>query len=303
MHNHTVGILLGQGGGLFAPVVAIPTDGVPTGLSTVTIADFNGDGNLDLAVANSDSNTVSILFGDGGGGFAAPSSISPWAVTGLFGVNAADVNGDGKPDLIASNFTANSVAVWRNIFDLTPVTLATPHLYNFDLSLDAFGTGEFNQGTANAFDGDGRLMVDGVPFTPDTQTFNMADGGQTLVTLPKPPSPGCWSIAGSPFPTPAMKILRERWMFSPTPPAATSRRRCRWSAIWVRTLPPRFSPLPPAIVLTPADQWFGTDNGAGNALIDCFRSFYGLTPTAVSVVGDNITWTYNLTCRPVKPES
>jgi hypothetical protein len=37
--------------------------------NSVEIADFNRDGNLDLAVANSDSNDVSVLLGDGKGAF------------------------------------------------------------------------------------------------------------------------------------------------------------------------------------------------------------------------------------------
>ena len=162
-HSHTVGILFGQGGGLFSPITAISTDSVPTNPTNATIADFNGDGNLDLAVANNGSNSVSILFGNGSGGFTAPTVFPMGAGAAPFGITAADVNGDGKPDLLASNFSANTVAVWPNIFDRTPVTLTTPHFFIFDVSLDTFGTGEFNQGTANAFDGDGRLMIGGVP--------------------------------------------------------------------------------------------------------------------------------------------
>ena len=52
---------------------------VGTGPYGVAVGDFNGDGHADLAVANTDSNTVSILLGNGSGGFT-PASGSPVAV-------------------------------------------------------------------------------------------------------------------------------------------------------------------------------------------------------------------------------
>ena len=48
--------------------------------------------------------------------------------------------------------------------------------------------------------------------------------------------------------------------------------------------------------LSPDDMWFATDaGGSGTAVVHCFRSFYGLKPTTVSLVGDNVTWTFSLT--------
>ena len=38
----------------------------------VAVGDFNGDGKLDIAVANYASNTVGVLLGNGVGGFRAP---------------------------------------------------------------------------------------------------------------------------------------------------------------------------------------------------------------------------------------
>ena len=42
-----------------------------TGPISVTVGDFNGDGKADLAVANGDSNNVSVLLGNGNGTFQA----------------------------------------------------------------------------------------------------------------------------------------------------------------------------------------------------------------------------------------
>jgi hypothetical protein len=63
-------------------------------------ADLNGDGKADIVTTNLDGDSVSVLLGDGRGGFReAPGSPfqtapAPWAV------DIADVNRDGKPDLI-----------------------------------------------------------------------------------------------------------------------------------------------------------------------------------------------------------
>lgn len=43
---------------------------VGDGASSVAVGDFDGDGNLDLATANSFDNNVSVLLGDGSDGFA-----------------------------------------------------------------------------------------------------------------------------------------------------------------------------------------------------------------------------------------
>src|SRR2546421_12846142 len=60
-------------------------------------ADFNQDGNQDLAVVHYDSEKVSILIGNGNGNFQ-PSG--EYVVKGRPGsITAGDWNGDGKPDL------------------------------------------------------------------------------------------------------------------------------------------------------------------------------------------------------------
>ena len=64
----------------------------------VTTADFNGDGKLDLAVANNLSSNVTILLGNGDGTFAANEPTFPVG-SDAFAIVAADFNGDGKQDL------------------------------------------------------------------------------------------------------------------------------------------------------------------------------------------------------------
>jgi hypothetical protein len=90
---------------LFLPVVDYATGGkVPV---SVAIGDLNGDGKPDLVVANNNSNTVGVLFGNGDGTFRAvvthgSGGRSPNSVV------IADVNGDGKPDIVVANSCAST---------------------------------------------------------------------------------------------------------------------------------------------------------------------------------------------------
>jgi hypothetical protein len=100
-------VLLGKGDGTFTPTATSPATGsIPY---SVAVADFNGDGKPDLAVANAGSNTISVLLGNGDGTFATPMSFS----AGEDPIFAAvgDFNGDGIPDLAAANNTTRSVTV------------------------------------------------------------------------------------------------------------------------------------------------------------------------------------------------
>jgi hypothetical protein len=81
------------------PGSPIAVGAAPNGIAT---GDFNGDGNLDLAVANRDSNSVSVLLGDGRGAFKeAPGSPLPAGRAPVF-VVVGDINEDGSPDLLMS---------------------------------------------------------------------------------------------------------------------------------------------------------------------------------------------------------
>ncbi len=83
-------------------------------LISVAVADVNGDGKPDLLVANlcvSSSNcsnsAVSVLLGNGDGTFQAPVSYNSGGAY-AYSVAVADVNGDGKPDLLVANECAST---------------------------------------------------------------------------------------------------------------------------------------------------------------------------------------------------
>lgn len=78
-----------------------------TGAAAVTVADFNGDGTADMAVANDASvANVSVLLGNGDGTFRAGGTYAAGAYA--VDVTAGDVNNDGRPDLIVANSTGSS---------------------------------------------------------------------------------------------------------------------------------------------------------------------------------------------------
>jgi hypothetical protein len=71
--------------------------------NAVAVADFNGDGKLDLGVTSNDNGAyANVLLGDGAGSFAAP--IAHWlGFAGHGSVALADFNGDGKQDYASVN--------------------------------------------------------------------------------------------------------------------------------------------------------------------------------------------------------
>jgi hypothetical protein len=100
-HTGHLGVLLGKGDGTFYKAVTYAAGVRPY---SVVLADFNGDGNLDVAVATDYG--IEVLLGKGDGTFA-PAKLYAKGL-GAISVVAADFNGDGFIDLAE---TGNSFVV------------------------------------------------------------------------------------------------------------------------------------------------------------------------------------------------
>jgi hypothetical protein len=112
-YSNNVAVLLGNGDGTFQPAVTYSSSGAGGGTcpNSVAIADVNGDAKPDLVVANWCSESylskqLAVLLGNGDGTF------QPAVAYGSGGripvsVAVADMNGDGKPDLLVANFWAS----------------------------------------------------------------------------------------------------------------------------------------------------------------------------------------------------
>ncbi len=137
--------------------------------SSVTTADLNGDGRPDLVATNSGDGTVSVLLNTTAPGATTPSfATQEEFATGdptPESVTAADVNGDGKPDLIVADGSADTVSVLLNTTTpgaTTPSFAAPVSFAAGDLPLSV---------TTTDLNGDGR---------PD---LVVADGGADTVSV------------------------------------------------------------------------------------------------------------------------
>lgn len=107
--NSIVSLLRNHGDGSFDPAITIPGGPANGHAAGIAAADFDMDGDMDFATANTASNTVSVHIGAGDLSFAAPIPLG--VPEGPNAIHAADVNGDGSPDLVMTNGPASVVTV------------------------------------------------------------------------------------------------------------------------------------------------------------------------------------------------
>src|SRR2546423_1189891 len=128
---------------------------------SVAVGDFNGDGKLDLAVANLDSNDVSGVLGNGGRSFREAVTVGEGG--GLGSVAVGDFNGDVKLDLAVASRGSSLVSVLLGNGDGT-----------FQAALTFAGRSGTSSVAAGDFNGDGKL---------DLVVTNLAAGDSASVSV------------------------------------------------------------------------------------------------------------------------
>ncbi|MFZ0214201.1 MAG: FG-GAP-like repeat-containing protein [Candidatus Acidiferrales bacterium] len=172
----STGLIPGVSSNLF-PESTIATGNGPV---AVVSADFNGDGNADLAVANHNDNTVSIFLGNGDGTFNSNGTLATG--NGPDALVTADFNGDGFTDLAVLNQTDNTVSIFLGNGD---GTFALKGTYATGTNPVAMVSGDFNN--------DGHTDLAIVNQTDNTVSILLGNGDgtfqpQTVFATGKTPS-------------------------------------------------------------------------------------------------------------------
>jgi hypothetical protein len=150
-NSKTVSVLLNRTPpGATTPLFGLQqTFALPIGAEPLVVADFNGDGRPDLAGVDHANGTAQVFLnttpaGSGTVSFAAAQTVSvgidPQAIV------AADVNGDGRPDLVVANNSANTLAVLLNTTAAGAATaaFAVPQTFATGTGPDAIAVADVN---------------------------------------------------------------------------------------------------------------------------------------------------------------
>jgi hypothetical protein len=110
--DSSVTILLNDGKGDFSPAAGSPFF-CNRNPNDIAVADFNKDGNPDLAIANTETAELTLLLGNGRGQFtqAPQSPFKVYARPHTHGIAVADFNGDGHLDMATDDWGENKVSI------------------------------------------------------------------------------------------------------------------------------------------------------------------------------------------------
>jgi trimeric autotransporter adhesin len=181
-----ISVELGNGDGTFTPAPTVPLLGQDAG--SIAVADFNGDGKLDMVVTLPDAisatsgslNEMQVMLGKGDGTFTPGQNI---AITNPFFVTTGDFNVDGIPDLAVANPTKDTVTILLGIGDgtFTLKSTATTGVYPISIAV-----GDFNA--------DGKADLAVANYGNDSAVVLLGNGDGTF----QPPTGNPMPVGGSP---------------------------------------------------------------------------------------------------------
>lgn len=179
------GIVSGLGGRIgTGDLEAATTFGVGSNPTFVDVADFNGDGRLDLVTTNTSDDTLSVLLGDGTGGFAPPTSAA--VGNGAIALSAGDFDGDGVLDIATADYGDDTITLLLGRGDGSFEFRASYAVGSNPNSIDTAdlnGDGVLDLVTANLSDNTVSVNIgrgDGSFFT--TTSFSVGNGPRSVTT-------------------------------------------------------------------------------------------------------------------------
>ena len=147
----------------FAPKVELdePVGSIP---NAIAFGDIDGDGKMDLIATslttNSTPSMVSVFKNASSvGQVSFPSRTDLTPTSGPYGVAVGDLDGDGKPDIVVTNFLSNSISIFRNtsasgnISFAPKVDVATALAPHSVVIADIDGDGKVDIAVTNTFSG------------------------------------------------------------------------------------------------------------------------------------------------------
>ena len=169
--------LLNNGDGTYTPSFTALGS---TSIYSVSLADMNNDGKLDLvALAAGTNDTVEIIPGNGDGTFATANLMNPWEDANIYGVTVGDYNSDGKQDLTLFGYVeSRGLLLLQGNGDFTftpgPSTLEYTYVYGAQYA-DLNGDGRPDLALS--------LYPDDAPYEGLAYSVNLGAGGFSQPTV------------------------------------------------------------------------------------------------------------------------